>query len=365
MKISDVNIHVLKADLSVYWFLQKVPSKVYFALIRVLTDEGVEGDFITSTEPTGTGLDSLVEEVKSLKPILVGSDPFDRERIMKNLVPVPSQKLYRALAVSAIDIALWDIAGKVTGFPIYKLMGAYREKIKAYASATPMKKDITVQDIVNEVLELKRRGYTAYKLHPWGIPEKDLAACRAVREAVGDSMILMHDPMWVYDRRSALVVGRELEKLDFYWYEAPIPHDDISGYVELTRLLDIPIAVEMWDSYSEYIRRGAIDIFRAMGDVSGGITDMRKSADLCELSHIKWEPHCYGSTLCQAAHLHVILTTRNCDFFEMPVPDGVFDVGMKEVLKIDKEGYVHAPTKPGLGLEIDWKKIEELTLKKV
>ena len=102
-----------------------------------------------------------------------------------------------------------------------------------------------------------------------------------------------------------------------------------------------------------------------VGDAAGGITAMRKTAHLCEAFNRNFEPHSYGTTLVQAAHLHVMLSMKNCDFMEIPVPQGILDVGMKDVIRVEKDGYVSAPTKPGLGYDIDWDTIKKLTVEEL
>jgi L-alanine-DL-glutamate epimerase-like enolase superfamily enzyme len=197
----------------------------------------------------------------------------------------------------------------------------------------------------------------------------DIRVCRAVREAVGDDMDLMLDPVCAYNRRDALRVGRVLQELNFYWYEDPIPGTDIEGLADLSQALDIPIAVGETmpglQFYSQYLVRHAGDIIRIVGDRAGGITAMMKLARMCEGFNVNCEPHSYGSILSQATHLHVMLAIRNCDFFEFPVPVGIFDVGMKDTIRIAEDGYVYAPTKPGLGYEIDWDSVDNLTVREI
>jgi L-alanine-DL-glutamate epimerase-like enolase superfamily enzyme len=196
------------------------------------------------------------------------------------------------------------------------------------------------------------------KIHPI-----NLEACKALREAMGDDVTLIHDAVFSYNRQEALRNGRELEKLNYYWYEAPLPSYDIEGYVELTKKLDIPITVELMGNYLEYIQRGAVDILRSISTFTGGITEMKKLAILSEMYGLKFEPHSYGGIFHQAATLQVILSAKNCEFFEVPIDkdgnEGMYDIGTKDKIRIDRDGYVHAPQKPGLGLEIDWKQVEE------
>lgn len=191
--------------------------------------------------------------------------------------------------------------------------------------------------------------------------------CRAVREAVGPSMDLMLDPINAYDRREAIRVGRVLEELDFYWYEAPIADTDMHGLEDLTRRLDIPITAleSVHDGlrvYPRYLARHAVDSVRSIGDRIGGITVMRKAAALCEAYNVKYEPHSFGTTLVQAAHLHLMLAIHNCDFFESPVPQGLLDWGMADTIRVGPDGFVEAPTKPGLGYDVDWDDIDDRIL---
>ncbi|UCH32054.1 MAG: mandelate racemase [Candidatus Bathyarchaeota archaeon] len=364
MKITDVKVHILKPTFSYSGGKSMPPREIKYTLLRIFTDGGIEGDYmIWSGFPTA--FPNIVADliVRAFKPQLIGEDPFYREKIWQKIGGTSWSVHGAGPALGAIDIALWDIVGKAAHMPIYKLLGAFRDKVKAYASNIRMEK---MEDFLNEASKLKKKGYSAYKLHTSGIPIDDLKICKAIRESVGDEMILMHDAAFAYDNLEALKVGRELEKLNYHWFEAPLPHDDISGYVELTKALEIPIALEVLYNYAEYVRRGAIDIFRSVADFTGGITEMIKTASLCYLSNLKWEPHSFGSTLCQAANLQVILSVKNCDFFELPVyqgKEGIFDVAMKDNIRIDEKGYVHGSKKPGLGLEIDWNQVEELTLK--
>lgn len=362
LKITDIKMHIFELETPGYvtsfsgLFKEDRPFNFKYSLVRVLTDEGIEGDYIVWSEIPSARPDSLAETLRAFKPYLVGEDPLNREKIWQRLGGLWYGQ--KGPAFAAVDIALWDIAGKFADLPIYKLLGAYRDKIRAYASGNVPS---DVEEITRIAAELKRRGYTAMKLHP--VP---IEACEPLREQVGDEVHLMYDAVFSHSREEALKVGRELERLGYYWYEAPLPANDIEGYIKLSRALDIPVTVELLHStdYFEYIRREAVDLLRTMCGFTGGITEMRKAANLCEGFGMNWEPHTYGGTLYQAANLHAILATRNCAFFELPTEngrEGCFDVGTKDLIRIDEKGYVHAPQKPGLGIDIDWQQVEKGT----
>ena len=363
MRISDVKFQVLKRDLpdrvEKFVVLGISMEKLWTegVLVRILTDEGIEGNGIT------TGGRGMAEYLSILKPALLGQDPLDREKIWQELWHLDRLTFLPQLALGAIDVALWDIGGKAAKLPIYKLLGAYRDKVKAYASSMTLP---NVEAYVQQALHYKSKGYTAYKIHAWGIPDKDVEVCKAVREAVGYDMDLMFDAMG-YGHGEALRVGRELEKLSFYWYEEPVQDYDIHGYIQLSKALDIPVLgteVIPGSIYStpEYIVRGAVDIIR--GDVlfKGGITAIKKMAALAEAFGMNMEIHTNCNPLGNAAHMHVTCSIKNCEFYEVFVPEEYFNFGVKEDIRIDDEGYAHVPQQPGLGMEIDWDSIDKWTI---
>ena len=228
----------------------------------------------------------------------------------------------------------------------------------------------TVDDYVRLALDCRDLGFKAFKLHAYAVPAKDIEVCRAVRDAVGDSMQLMLDPVNAYDRRGAFQVAEVLEELGFYWLEAPVYDTDIQGLTDLTRTFKLHItATESLNGglrvYAPYVANHVVDSLRSMGDRMGGISAMRKAAALCEAFNVGYEPHSYGTTLIQAAHLHIMLSIRNCDFFESPVPQGILDDGMADVIRVTSDGYVEAPVKPGLGYDLDWDEVDRLTVKQV
>jgi len=207
MKIKDVRCEVylreqrprrMEKD---FYNVKRPVGKIPFTILRIITDDGIEG-FAFDAQ-------NILNEktINTIKGEIIGRDPFDREWIWQRLwglqVPVG--------ALSAVDVALWDIAGKALGQPIYKLMGAYRDKIKIYATSYWLP---TVQDYVDEALDCQRRGIAGYKIHVR--PSIAIEVCRAVRKAVGDNMILILDSRHYYSREQALRMGKEVEKLNFY-----------------------------------------------------------------------------------------------------------------------------------------------------
>lgn len=214
-------------------------------LMRILTDEDVDGYNFVSNR-------SVIEKV--VRPILLGEDPFFRERIWQKMKE--HQRLHIGTlsdrALCDVDLALWDLAGRALKQPVYKLLGGFRDKVKAYAS-TMVGDDLpggldTPEAYARFALQCKEQGYPSFKLHTWQPPlpgapsvKRDLQACAAVREAVGDEVPLMLDPYHYYSREESLALGRGLEKLNYYCMEEPMDEHSISSYVWLTQQLDLPI----------------------------------------------------------------------------------------------------------------------------
>ncbi|KAA9151854.1 mandelate racemase [Amycolatopsis acidicola] len=363
MRISDLRIRVVEpTDFVFQWREDIPPIQLTMTVFEVVTDEGITG---VSTSWLPAGPNEIAESADHFfRPLLIGRDPFDRESIWQELMRF-TRYLISPKAASNIDIALWDIAGKAAGLPVYKLLGAYRHEVPVYIT-TETQKDAA--DYARIAVEQQQANMHAVKIHAAAVPDKDIEACRAVREAVGPGYTLMLDATSAYDWEDAVRVGRELERLNFRWYEDPIRDDDVAGFVQLCKTLDIPVymaestARGPWPM-AHYLATGAADGLRGVGDILGGITGLRKVGDLAELHNRRFEPHSYGSTLVQAAHLHHILATRSCEYFELPHPRGPMDFGMKTTLEISEDGYVHAPTAPGLGYEVDWDVIDNATVK--
>lgn len=358
MKITDITAVELKPYGYLRWKEEWPPRLMYSVFLRIHSDEGLEGHCVTyNLSP-----DEIHAMLPGLRKQLVGRDPHDTEAISYELTDRLRSPTW---AASTVDIALWDLVGKYHQQPIYKLLGAARDKMRAYGSTLMYD---TVQEYVDLALECRDQGFAGYKLHAFGVPDKDIEVCRAVRAAVGDTMELMIDPVNAYDRRGALKVGRVLDELNFYWYECPIPDTDLHGLKDLRRKLDVEMVIAESVrggllAYPPYLIEDTLDALRPIGDQMGGITAMRKTAALAEAFGVKFEPHSYGNTSIAAAHFHVMLACHHCDWLELSVPLGVLDQGMKDVIRPNADRWVEAPTKPGLGYDVDLDSIDDLTVR--
>lgn len=333
------------------------------SLLRVITDEGLEGYGMARAHGgmSGTVIGEMI--VRVLKPLLVGQDPLNRERLWHAMWGQERVSYLPAFPIATVDVALWDLAGKILGAPVYQMLGGFRERIKAYASSAFLS---SVDDYLKDAHFALGRGVNSYKIHPFQEPVRDVELCRILRKDLGPGIGMMLDVGRVYDRMSALRVGRVLEELDFVWYEEPLSHYDIQGYAELSRDLDIPvIGAEAigGSAYSAaaFLRQNALDMVEIDVYWKGGITGALKIAHLCEAMGLKVASHHGGSSLMNLANLHVLCGIQNADSIEVLVPEEKYGYGLKSPIRVDPDGFVSVPPGPGLGAEIDWDYVKSHT----
>lgn len=366
MKITDITVTLFTWD--------NIPATQYgrhsgkfsgtsdLGLVTIRTDQGLDGHAFLGTSSVPASRDAYVV-TSILKPMLVGEDPLDRERHFQRMWQrCRMRNLLRPLG--AVDVALWDLAGKIAGLPIHKLMGSYRTSVPAYASSAVLG---SAEAYAEEAQSFKARGWGAYKIHPPTQWETDIKVCEAVRRAVGDDYRIMLDSTWAYEYVDALRVGQAIQRLGFYWYEDPLCEDDLSSYVKLRQKLSLPIMATEYapgghTAYAPWLVQQATDYLRGDVAVKGGLTACLKTAHLAECFHMNYEVHHGGNSLNNVANLHLIMAIRNCEYFEVLLPDGAQKYGLINDIEIDRNGMVHAIDKPGLGAEIDFDLVSRKTI---
>ena len=356
MKITDVSLTLFAWDdippTSYAAHTGKFAGSSKLGLLAIATDQGITGHAFLGSAYYGADLDGP-GLVKYLKPILLGQNPLDRERLYQAMWKRTRTTTVRS--IGACDVALWDICGKLAGMPIHRLLGSYRDRIKAYASSMILD---SPQAYAEEALFYKGKNWAAYKIHPRHPWQEDIEVCTAVRKAVGDEFLVMLDAAWSYQYPEAVRVGKAIQELNYYWYEDPLHDADIYNYVKLKQMLHIPILATEYpaaglDSYAPWVLQSATDFLRGDVALKGGITNMMKAAHLAESFHMNYEAHHGGNSLNNVAGLHVLMAIRNTEFFEVLLPDGAQKYGLAKDIEADADGWVHAPTEPGLGAVID------------
>jgi len=341
-------------------------------LVRVHTDEGIAGIGEADTSPylarTMIEMPSSHSIARGLREILVGENPLEIARLWQ-LMFMGTYHYGRAGAalhvMSAIDMALWDIAGQAAGRPISELLGGARlTEVPVYASEV-------MPETADEVRRIAARavadGYPALKLG-WGPLGRDLdndeALARAAREVIGPDRDLMLDGGMAYTVKRAAALVRRLEDVGLYWLEEPLAADDYGGYRRLSDSVSVRIAAGEADAgikpYRALVKQGHLDVLQPDIARCGGFTVARQIADLQRETGVEVVPHCFSTGVLVAASLHFAATLDRPTYSEFSVADSPLVNGLLAESFRLRDGKLAVPTGPGLGVELDWEAVERL-----
>jgi len=346
-------------------------------IVEVETDDGTIG---IGESGLGGGATATVIE-RDLKPLLLGRDPLMIEELWQLMFARTRQYGRRGVvmnAMSGIDIALWDIAGKVAKMPVYKLLGASRDRVEAYASGGFYQEGKGVDGVAGEAESYRARGFRGMKMkigrnpstgshlrHLASMaevcevePEVDIARVAAVRKALGPQAKLMVDVNCAWSPDFAIRMGRELEPYNLYWIEEPVATDDIDGSARVADALATPIAGYETETglygFRELVTRGAVDIVQLDVAWSGGFSEGKRIAAFAQAHHRMVAPHAFAGAVLLVASLHYAASIPNALALEWDQnPNGLRDELLKEGLKLESDGMVKLPERPGLGIELD------------
>lgn len=337
------------------------PEENMQTLIEVVTDEGLVGIGSCFTSQ------ALVEaSLQLLRPWLIGESAIEPERV--------SEKLHQMAfwqgrggavthTISGIDMALWDILGKVTQQPVARLLGGYyRDRIKPYGSVL-FDEPARLRDKLQSVVA---RGFRAIKLgwRPFGRIDRktDELLVKTAREAVGPHVELMVDAggseqFWPHGYKWALETARMLADYDIVWFEEPLSPDDIEGYILLRRHAPVRIAtgevLTRRQSFVPWIQRGAVDIIQPDCSKVGGLSEARRIGWMAYDHQVLLVPHGWNNAVGLAADLHLVAALPVAGWVEYLTPSPYIDDIVAEPFRLDEDGMLPIPTKPGLGIELD------------
>jgi D-galactarolactone cycloisomerase len=377
MKIIRITSHVLGYDLQEeLGYSQQYYAKRTAHLVRVETDEGITG----WGECFGPGNVAIANKgivEKVIQPMILGDDPLDRDVIwhkVYNLLRDHGQKGMPMQALSGVDIALWDIAGKVAGLPLHKMIGgAHRTKVRAYGYGMMLKRESVDDHIArfeDEAAAIIDMGFTATKMKVGLGPRDDVKLCEAVAKGAGDARFMV-DANHCYTTSDAFYVGRALEELHAYWFEEPVAPEDLDGYRELRAGLRVNISggeaeFNRWGWRSLLENRG-IDIAQPEVCALGGISEYLRVLSLCHAHFTPVINHVWGSAIAVATNIQLLAAMP-------PLPGGLhpwepmleFDTTdnkfRDELLAVPldiqgqvkaNDGYVAIPDAPGIGVTPD------------
>jgi L-alanine-DL-glutamate epimerase-like enolase superfamily enzyme len=355
-KISKIEVHLVSAPIkgSFADATRKVET-VGYTIVRITTDQGLEGFGITYHEVGGEATKCLIE--KNMAPKLVGRSPLETEVIWQEFFHYlrgVGRKGLMFCALSAIDIALWDLKGKIFNVPLYKLLGGSKTKVPVYCSGGWT--SYSDEELVQEMQSMVNQGYRMIKfkvgVEGGSNPRRDVERVRKVREAVGANIDLLLDANNCWDAATGVQFANNVRAYDILLLEEPVFADDIRGLARFKRGTDIPLAT----GEHEYTKFGvrdlvlneAADIVQTDGGRAGGYTEMLKIAAITQAWNLKFAPHALENI-----HIHLVSAVPNALFLErLLLYEGITAQVYKNA-PLPQDGFMEIPDLPGLGLELN------------
>lgn len=337
------------------------PDKNFHVFIELHTDEGVSG-WGAAYSQKGQAVGAL----QWLKRFVMNENPLEVERVTEKLHQITfwvGRGGAMTHAISAVNIALWDLAGKALGQPVHVLLGGRcRDAVPVYGSVLFHPVDTLPQRIG----AMRERGFRAMKLgwDPFGQQSlaEDEVLIRTAREAAGDDTTLLIDaggsyPFWKWRLKDALGRARMLADYNVYWFEEPLAPDDLEGYARLTDLSPVKIAhgevLTRRQSFLPYFRRRAMDIVQPDAAKVGGLSEMRRIAWLAEEHGIELVPHGWNTAIGVAADIHLVASLSTRSFVEFNVGNPLIEEVADPPFRLDANGCLPVPEEAGLGVELD------------
>jgi L-alanine-DL-glutamate epimerase-like enolase superfamily enzyme len=311
------------------------------AVLRIGTDSGAEGVALTPRRGAGPILADVVERV--LRPELIGEDALQREWLWHRLWELDRTEELPLFILGLVDIALWDLAGRVAAQPTWQLLGGFRRSLPAYASTVTF---ATMEEFLDVATQSLALGYPAIKLHAWGDARADARLCQALRAHVGDDVPLMYDGSAGFDLPDAVYLGDALADAGYLWYEEPIREFSITAYKWLAQRVRVPLCVaETSDgahmNTADFIASGAASYVRTSAELRGGITGAMRTAHLADAFRLRAEVHGMGNY-----SQHLCMAIPNTTYYESLV----MSTEVRREAVVDEHGLIHAPGGVGLGL---------------
>jgi D-galactarolactone cycloisomerase len=367
INIKAVRTHILEAALSQPFAYSRAWYDARTAMVvEIETDDGLIG----WGECYGPARITAAV-VQTIAPWLIGRDPLRTEYLWQMIyarLRDHGQKGAVIEGLSGIDIALWDIKGKLFGVPAHRLLGGpLRSEVQAYATGLYRSKSgDPLKYLAEEAAGYVAQGFKSVKLKVgFGVAE-DAAVTRAVREAIGPDVALMVDANHAYDAVAAIRLGRMIEAYDIGWFEEPVPPEDVAGYREVKAALSIPIAGGECEftrfGFRDLLASRAVDIIQPDTCAAGGLSECKKIADMAEAFGVRYNPHVWGTGIAIAASLQLLAVLPShtphslapvepmleFDRTEHPIRQPLLLQPIEHV-----NGIVRVPDGPGLGIEVD------------
>ena len=362
MKITDVKSELFSWDRPGIWNGSHFYGRGYLHKVIVHTDEGITGIGWNGGTAAERPLYLMPGYVDYFKPLLIGSNPVDTQKITtdlgQNQIKILGPAGLNTQVLAAINIACWDIKGKAFNKSVHQLLGGAQNRIRAYIAGGYYAEGKDLKELQNEVLyNVQELHSTAVKIKI-GAPSQglsgDIKRVEAVRDAIGPNVTLMVDANCAFDVDTAVEFANALSTYDVYWFEEPIPIHDYEGHKRLSKTSQIKIATGENGYTTSYFRtllqhQGA-SILNVDATICAGYDNALKIADMASDSNVSIAPH--G---CQELQIHLAAAIHHGEFLEYypPEVDPMRAKMFEPLMVLDNDGFVTVPTRPGIGFELN------------
>lgn len=358
-------------------------------LVFVETDAGLQG-VGEATLAAGPAVVTRTAIEEELAPMLLGEDPLRVEFLWQRMYRRSFRHGRKGLmlnAIAGVDIALWDIVGLAAGLPLYRVLGACHERLRAYASGGFYSPGKGIEELAEECAAYIAEGYGAVKIkvgRDSDLPidrmadlprsaemrvtlDEDVKRVQAVRRAIGPNAGLAVDANNAWDQATALRFCKATEDCNLLWLEEPVLTDDVRTSAELARALTVPIAGYETETglapWKDLLAAGAIDVAQPDITYSGGFSECRRIAALTEAYNLPYAPHCFSTAVTLVASVHLAASLPNAYLIEVDRnPNALRDELFEEPLTVDADGTIAPPDRPGLGVRLRQDTLDRFTV---
>ncbi|MDR1418816.1 MAG: mandelate racemase/muconate lactonizing enzyme family protein [Treponema sp.] len=361
-KIAKVDVHLVSYPIiKNFQDATRKVETIGYTIVRLTTDDGIEGFGVTYHEVGGEATKELI--LKNMNPRLIGRDPFETEVIWQDFfcyLRGIGRKGLMFCALSAVDIALWDLKGKILNQPLYKILGGSNNKIPVYASGGWT--SYSDEELVVEVKEMVDSGYNLVKFKV-GVDcgrniNRDVLRVEKVRDAVGPDIGIMLDANNCWDAATGIQFANKVKHCNIIFLEEPVFADDIPGLSRFKKGTDMPLATGEHE-YTKYgvrdlVLSEAADVVQTDCTRTGGITESLKIAAITQAWNLKFAPHAMENI-----HIHLVSACYNALFLERLLMFEEITALIYRDCPVPDKGYMYIPDKPGLGLTLNMDFIKE------
>lgn len=370
MQIKRIDLYKYSVNIPTVHFQNNIAASEkqrFFVVIKISTDRDYAG-YSMAGHFVHQNYHSIIEGISRVADFILGKDPWEKQLIWDYLRVMERRGILSIQAFGAIDVALWDLCGKIVDQPIVNLLGRVRDTIPVYASC---QKHGTIEEYLQEIKSLQKRGIKIYKLHPIGNLRQDIKLAESIYNEYKGQIQYIFDGTFNYSLSEAIFLGKKLDKFGFLWLEDPLKELKIEAYKHLHKKIITPLALGDLSpefnsqSIAAYLISACCDIIKPDIAYKGGITGSKLMADITSGFGLNCDIHHAGNPLLNVATLHLACSLNNVNSYEWIIPDELHNYGIIDYPEPDTSGTIKCPSGAGLGVHLDFEVLSKNLIKSI